>query len=105
MPDKDKNILKYNHGEESLKVLFIIYAEMEPLLEKNSTCHNNPNKLSTTKVNKHTPTDYSLFIHCSFDVTKNSLDYYRVQDYMKNFSNDLKEHATKIISYEKKINV
>ena len=31
---KGKNILKYNHGEKSMKVPFIIYADMESLLEK-----------------------------------------------------------------------
>ena len=55
MPDKDNNVLKYNHGEKSMKVPFIIYAEKESLLEKISTCHNNPNESSTTKINKHTP--------------------------------------------------
>ena len=41
MPGKDNNILKYNHGEISMKVPFIIYADLESLLEKMSPCHNN----------------------------------------------------------------
>ena len=49
MPDKDNNILKYNHGENSMKLPFIIYADMESLLEKIITCHNIPNESSTTK--------------------------------------------------------
>ena len=35
MPTKDNNIIKYNHGEKSMKVLFIIYVYLECLLEKN----------------------------------------------------------------------
>ena len=70
MPEKDNKILKYNHGEKSMKVPFIIYADLESLLGKMNTCHNNPEKLSTTKINKRTPSGYSLFIHCSFDTTK-----------------------------------
>ena len=58
-----------------MKVPFNIYVDLESLLEKMSTCHNNPKKLSTTKINKHTPSGYSLFTHCSFDATKNELDY------------------------------
>ena len=85
-----------------MKVPFIIYADLESLLEKTSTCHNNRKKSSTTKINKHTPSGYSMFTHCSFDATKNKLDYYRSKNFMKNFCLDLKEHATKIISYEKK---
>ena len=49
MPEKDNKILKYNHGEKSMKVPFVICADLECLLEKMSTCHNNPKKLSTTK--------------------------------------------------------
>ena len=66
-----------------------------------NTCHNNPEKSSTTKKNKHTPSGYSLFTHCSFDTTKNKLDYYRGKNCMKNFCLNLKEHATKIINYGK----
>ena len=41
-------------------------------------------------------------MRCSFDTTKNKLDYYRDKNCMKNFCLDLREHATKIINYEKK---
>ena len=60
-----------------MKVLFIIYADLESLLEKIITSHNNPEKSSTTKINKHTRSGYSLFTLCSFDTTKNKLDYFR----------------------------
>ena len=102
MPNEDDKIIKYNQGEKSIKLPFIIYADLECLLEKISTCHNNPEESSTTKMNKHTPSGYSLFTHCSFDKTKNKLDYYRGKDCMKKFCKDLREHATKIINYEKK---
>ena len=102
MPNEDNKILKYNHGEKSMRVPFIIYADLESLLEKMNNCYNNPEKSSTTKMNKHTPSGYSLFTHCSFDETKNKIDYYRGEDCMKKFFIDLREHATKIINYEKK---
>ena len=102
MPEKDNKILKYNHGEKSMRAPFVIYADLECLLEKLSTCHNDPGKSSTTKVNKHTPSGYSLFTCCSFDTTKNMLDYYRGEDCMKKFCEALKDRATKIIIYEKK---
>ena len=41
MPTKDNNIIKYNHGEKSMKVPVIIYVGLECLLEKMSTCLNN----------------------------------------------------------------
>ena len=101
MPEGDNKILKYNHREKSMKVPFTIYADWEPLLEKTNTFQNNPEKSSTTKINKHTPSGYSLFTHCSFDTSKNKFDYYRGKNFLKNFCLDLKEHATKIIDYEK----
>ena len=102
MPEKDNKILKSNDGEKSMKVLFIIYADLGSFLEKMSTSHNNPKKSSTTKINKHAPSGYSLVTHCLFDATKNKLDYYKGKDCMKNFCLDLKVHATKIINYGKK---
>ena len=98
------------------------------MLEKISTCQNNPNESSITEINKHTPLCYSLFTHCSFDKSKNKLteinkhtplcyslfthcsfdksknklDHYRGKDCMKKFCKDLREHATKIINCEKK---
>ena len=102
MPTKDNNIIRYNHGEKSMKLPFAIYADLECLLEKMSTCQNNPNKLSTTEINKHTPSGYSLFTHCSFDESKNKLNYYGGDDCMKKFCKDLREHATKIINCKRK---
>ena len=99
---KGNNIIKYNHGEKPMKLSFVIYADLECLLEKMSACQNNPNKSSTTKINKHAPSGYSLFTHCSFDESKNKLNYYRGDDCMKKFCKDLRTHATKIINYEKK---
>ena len=102
MPTKNNNIIKYNHGEKSMKLPFVIYVDLECLLEKVSTCINNPNESSTTKINKHSPSGYSIFTHCSFDESKNKLNYYRGKDCMKKFSKGLRTHATKIINYEKK---
>ena len=102
IPNDANKIIKCNQGEKSIKSPFIIYADLECLLEKISTCYNNPEKSSTTEINKHTPSGYSLFTHCSFDETKNKLDCYRGEDCMKKFCKDLREQAIKIINYEKK---
>ena len=47
MPNEGNKILKYNHGEKFMKLPFILYADLESLLEKMITCHNNPEKSST----------------------------------------------------------
>ena len=102
MPTKDNNTIKCNQGEKSIKLPFTIYADLECLLEKMRTCINNPNESSTTEINKHTPSGYSIFTSCSFDELKNKINCYGGDDCMKKFCKDLKEHAMKIINYEKK---
>ena len=76
MPTKDNNTIKYNQGEKSIKLPFVVYSDLECLLMF-ITCPNNPNESSTTEINKHTPSGYSLFTHCSFDKSKNTLNHYR----------------------------
>ena len=49
MPNKDNKILKYNHVEKSLKAPFMIYADLECLLEKMHLCQNNLEKSYTEK--------------------------------------------------------
>ena len=78
------------------------YCKVEMPTKKMSTCMNNPNESYTTKINKRIPLGYSIFTSCSFDESKNKLNYYRGNDCMKKFCQDLRIHATKIISYEKK---
>ena len=65
MPNDNNKILKYNPEEKSMKAPFTICSDLEPLREKISTCHNNPKKTSTTKINKHAASGYSLFTDSS----------------------------------------
>ena len=51
MPSEDNKILKYNHGEKSMKAPAVIYAGLECLLEKMNSCQNNPKKSYTEKKN------------------------------------------------------
>ena len=45
-----------------------------------------------------------MFTSCSFDATKNKLDYYKGEDCMERFCKDVREHAMKITDYGKKRN-
>ena len=49
MPKDDDKILKYIHGEKSLKVRLIVYIDLESLLKKDQSCQNNPKKSYTEK--------------------------------------------------------
>ena len=46
----------------------------------------------------HLVIHYLRIVH----LIKHKIDYYKGEDCMKTFCKDLREHATKIINYEKK---
>ena len=50
MSSPNSNIIKYNQGDKSLKLPFIVYVDLECLLKKRDTCYNDPNISSTTKM-------------------------------------------------------
>ena len=51
MPNDNNKIIKYNYGEKSMRAPFVIYADLECLLEKMHSCQNNPEKSYTEKKN------------------------------------------------------
>ena len=61
MPTEDDKILKYNHGEKSLKSPFIIIFDLECLLKKQQTCQNNPEKSYKERKAKHEPSGWAMF--------------------------------------------
>ena len=101
MRSPNNNIIKYNQGDKSLKLPFMLIWNFYK--KKIDTCQNNPDLSSTTKINQHIPLGYSLYTNFSFDKSNNKLSYYRGEDCMKRFCKDLKDHATKIINFKKKI--
>ena len=103
MPEKSASI-KYHPGVKSMRVPYAIFDDIESLRKKMDTCTNNPDKSSTTQLNKHEMCDYSLVTHCSFDEKNNAIDYYKGKDCLKTFCQDLKKQAKSIVGFEKKRN-
>ena len=97
MPREDNKILIYNNGENSMKAPFVVCTDLECLLEKTSSCHNDPEKHRQL----HQMNTHLLVIHC-LHAEEHKLDCFKGQDCMKKFCKDLKEHVTGIIKYEKK---
>ena len=75
IPKEGDKIRKYNHGEKSLKVPFMFVVDIEYLLKKIHSYQNDPKKSYTGKKAKHILSGYALFRRCSFDASKNKLDY------------------------------
>ena len=64
---------------------FIIYADLETLIEKMDGCKNNPEKLSATNVGEHILSDFSMSTILSFKHIENKHDVYRLKYFMKSF--------------------
>ena len=60
MPSKDNRILEFNQYQKSDKAPFIIYADLEYLIETTDGCKDNSEYSSTTKVGEHIPSDSSM---------------------------------------------
>ena len=93
---KDWNRFELNNKDVALDILYVPFKKID-------TSQNNPDLSSTTKINQHIPSGYSIYTSCSFDKSNNKLSYYRGEDCMKRFCKDLKDHATKLIDFKKKI--
>ena len=50
---EDTKILEFNQHKKSDKAPYIIYADLEYIIEKIDRCKNNPENSSITKVSKH----------------------------------------------------
>ena len=58
MPSEDTKILEFNQYQKLDKALFIIYADLECLIEKIDVCKNNPQNSFTTKLSQHIPSGF-----------------------------------------------
>ena len=75
---------------------------MECLLLKMLSYQNDLKNSYTERKAKHETSGWAMFKNCSFDATKNKLDYYRGIDCIKVLCKKLKDHALKIINHKKK---
>ena len=51
---------------KSDKTPFVIYADLECIIEKTGGCNSNPENSSKTKVSKYVPSDFSMCTISSF---------------------------------------
>ena len=102
MPKEDKNILRYNHGEKSLKVAHAFYLDTESLLVKQQPSQNNPEESYAERKAIHEDCGYSLNLVTSFDSSKSTHSFYRGKDCIEKLCKDLKTQAMEIINLGKK---
>ena len=78
---------------------YIIYADLESLIEKVNRCKNYPEKSFTTKICEHIPCGYSISTIWAFGGIGNKHKVYRGEDCMKTFCESLRGHTMKIINF------
>ena len=67
MHSEDTKIIEFNQYEKSDKAAFIIYADLEYLIEKIDGCKNNPDNSFTTKAGQHIQSGFSMSTISSFE--------------------------------------
>ena len=63
MPSEDPKILEFNKYQKSDKAPFIIYADLQCIIETADGCKNNPENSSTTKVSKYIQPGFAMSQH------------------------------------------
>ena len=66
MPSENTKMLEFNQYQKSDKAPFIIYADLECIIEKIDGCKSNQENSSTIKVSTHIPSGFSMSTISSF---------------------------------------
>ena len=87
MPSENTKILEFNQYQKSVQAPFIIYADLECIIEKTDGCKNNPENSSTAKVNEHIPSGFSMSTISFFRSIENKQIFAEVKTVGKRFVN------------------
>ena len=71
---EDTEILEFNQHQKSDKAPYIIYANLECLIEQTDGCKSNPENSSTTKLGEHILSGFSISTISSFKSIENRHD-------------------------------
>ena len=83
MPSEDTKLFELNQYRRSHKVLFIIYENLESIIENIDGYKNNPENSSTKKVSEHIPSGFIMSTILPFSSMENKYDVYKGKDCMK----------------------
>lgn len=93
LPTEKQNIIKFKSWKNKENVPFVIYADLESILEKfddrNAT-------FSTRKYQKHVPFSIAFYLKCSYDDSLSEFHQYTGEDCDKWFVEQLEEIAMKL---------
>ena len=98
MSSEDAKILEFNQFWKSGKAPFIIYVDLECIIEKIEGCKNSSENSSTKKLSEDIPSGFSISTISSFRSIENKHDVYSGKDCIKRFSEFFREHTMKTIN-------
>ena len=91
-------IVRYSNGQHQFKVLFIMYADFESILEPIQGVKNNPNVSSTMGVNSHKPSGWCLHSKFAYGKVKKPTTQYRGPDCVEKFCKHIISEAKRLYS-------
>ena len=94
---EDTAIFVFNQYLKCIKAPYMVYTDVESLIERIDGCKNNPEQSSTTKTGECIPCEYSVSMIQAFDSIGNNRNVCRSEIVGKTFCESLQEHAIKII--------
>ena len=84
------------------KIPYIIFVDINSLIEKIDESANISENSSTSKIGEHIPCRYSVSPVWAFDHIENKHTLYCGKDCMKKFCKSLRDHAKNVIDFKKK---
>ena len=93
MPSQDTKVLEFNKNQKIDKVPFIVYSDLECLIEKIDGCK--------IILKTHISSGFSISTISLFKSIEHKHDVYTVKNCMKKFWESLIEHAVKLITFKK----
>ena len=95
MPHK-RPIVEYSDGQFQFKVLFIMYADFESILEPIQRPGNNPRISTTRDINFHVPSGWCVRSEFAYGEVKDPLKLYRGKDCIRKFCEHLIGEARRL---------
>lgn len=89
MPTSENSIMKFKNFKFKQPVPFIMYCDLESILEK----YDDTNNVNTVKVQKHTAFSIAYYLHCSYNPEFSKFNLIQTNDCINEFGSDLHKIA------------
>ncbi|XP_076673015.1 uncharacterized protein LOC143371588 [Andrena cerasifolii] len=93
LPSQDNNLLSFDgHGRKE-RLPFVVYADLECILEKTEDVQKDAGEHKLCMYQKHKVHSIGYYIHCSYDASLSAYRYHRDVDCVSWFVKELKNFA------------